>query len=123
VNLALWIVQAALGAVFALAGVMKTTQPREALAKNLPWVEDVPTGTLRLIGGTELAGAAGLMLPAVTGIATWLTPLAACGLASIMVLAAITHARRKEPGAIAVNTALLALAALVAWGRFGPYSF
>jgi len=123
VNLALWIVQTALGAVFALAGVMKTTQPREALAKNLPWVEDVSTGTLRLIGATELAGAAGLILPAVTGIATWLTPLAACGLASIMVLAAITHARRKEPGAIAVNTALLALAALVAWGRFGPYSF
>ena len=122
-NLALWIVQTALGAVFALAGVMKTTQPREALAKNLPWVEDVSTGTLRLIGATELAGAAGLILPAVTGIATWLTPLAACGLASIMVLAAITHARRKEPGAIAVNTALLALAALVAWGRFGPYSF
>ncbi|MFJ9908317.1 hypothetical protein ACIRVK_36570 [Streptomyces sp. NPDC101152] len=40
-----------------------------------------------------------------------------------MVPAAITHARRKEPGAIAFNAVLLILAALVAWGRFGPYSF
>jgi hypothetical protein len=86
-------------------------------------VEDVSTGTLRLIGATELAGAVGLVFPSVTGIATWLTPLSACGLALTMVLAAITHARRKEPGAIAVNAALMALAALVAWGRFGPYSF
>lgn len=40
-----------------------------------------------------------------------------------MVLAAITHARRREPGAIAFNAVLLILAALVVWGRFGPYSF
>lgn len=35
----------------------------------------------------------------------------------------VTHARRKENGAIAFNTVLLVLAALVAWGRFGPYGF
>lgn len=40
-----------------------------------------------------------------------------------MVLAVRVHARRKEPGAIATNAVLLALAVLVAWGRFGPYSF
>jgi hypothetical protein len=39
-----------------------------------------------------------------------------------MVLASITHARRKEPSGIAFNAFLLILAAL-AWGRFGPYSF
>lgn len=52
-----------------------------------------------------------------------LTPLAATGLAVVMLLAAITHARRKENGAIGFNTVLLVLAALVAWGRFGPYEF
>ncbi|MCI2422363.1 hypothetical protein MOQ72_33545 [Saccharopolyspora sp. K220] len=40
-----------------------------------------------------------------------------------MVLAALTHARRKEPGAIAFDIVLLIMSALVAWGRFGPYSF
>jgi hypothetical protein len=45
----------------------------------------------------ELLGAAGLILPAVTGIAPILTPLAAAGLAVMMLLAAFTHVRRKEP--------------------------
>jgi uncharacterized membrane protein len=122
-NVTLWIVQAVLAVAFGLAGVLKATQPREKLAKSLPWVQDVSDGTLRLIGVAEFAAALGLILPAVTGIAVWLTPLAACGLALIMVLAAGLHARRKEPGAIATNVVLLALAVLVAWGRFGPYSF
>jgi hypothetical protein len=40
-----------------------------------------------------------------------------------MIGAAITHARRGERPVIAVNVVLLVLAALVAWGRFGPYAF
>jgi uncharacterized membrane protein len=121
-NVILWIVQAVLAVLFGLAGVMKTTQPREKLATSLPWVQDVSDGTLRLIGLAEFAAALGLILPAVTRIAAWLTPLAACGIALIMILAAGLHARRREPGAIATNVLLLALAALVAWGRLGPYS-
>ncbi|MDQ0029101.1 putative membrane protein YphA (DoxX/SURF4 family) [Arthrobacter bambusae] len=57
-----------------------------------------------------------------TGIVRILTPLAATGMAITMVLAAITHARRKEPAAIGFNAGLLIMAVLVAWGRFGPYS-
>jgi hypothetical protein len=63
------------------------------------------------------------ILPAATGIAVVLTPLAATGLAVTMVLAGFVHARRKEPSGIATNAALLALAVVIAWGRFGPYSF
>jgi hypothetical protein len=40
-----------------------------------------------------------------------------------MLSAVITHARRKEPQLIVINLALLALAVMVVWGRFGPYSF
>ena len=50
-----------------------------------------------------------------------LTPLAATGLVVMMVLAAITHLRRKEPSAIAFNAVVLVLATVLAWGRFGPY--
>lgn len=81
------------------------------------------SGTVRVIGIAEFAAALGLILPAVTGIATILTPLAATGLAVTMVLAAITHARRKEPSGIVMNVVILVLAAVVAWGRFGPYAF
>ena len=122
-NIALWILQVVLAAMFAMAGVMKSTQPKEALAKNLPWVEDFSPGVVRFIGVVEFLGALGLILPAVTGVATILTPLAAAGLTVVMLLAALTHLRRREPGAIAFNAVLLVLAAIVAWGRFGPYAF
>ena len=41
----------------------------------------------------------------------------------VMAGAAVGHARRKEAPQVAVNAVLLVLAAVVAWGRFGPYSF
>ncbi|MFE7795821.1 DoxX family protein [Streptomyces sp. NPDC057460] len=122
-NVFLWIVQALLALMFAMAGVMKSSQPKEKLVEKLPWVADFSTGTVRFIGIVEFAAALGLILPAATGIAPVLTPVAATGLAVVMVLAIVVHARRKEPSAIGFNTALLILAVLVAWGRFGPYSF
>lgn len=122
-NVILWVLQAALAAVFGLAGVMHVTQPKEKLRPMLPWVEDFSPGQLRLIGVVELLGALGLILPAVTGIAPVLTPLAATGLAITMLGAAATHVRRREPSAVAVNVALLAIAAVIAWGRFGPDAF
>jgi VIT1/CCC1 family predicted Fe2+/Mn2+ transporter len=68
-------------------------------------------------------GAAGLILPAALDIVPVLVPIAATGLALLMLGAAVTHARRKESTNIVVNIVLLALAAFVAWGRFGPYAF
>jgi uncharacterized membrane protein YphA (DoxX/SURF4 family) len=122
-NVFLWVLQIVLAALFAMAGIMKATQPKEKLAANLPWVEDFSAGTVRFIGVVELLAAIGLILPAATGIAPMLTPLAATGLAVVMLLAANTHRRRHEPPAIAVNAVLFVAAVVVAWGRFGPYSF
>ncbi|MGW3725036.1 DoxX family protein [Streptomyces sp. NPDC000851] len=119
----LWIVQAGLAVMFAMAGVMKSTQPKDKLVEKLPWVADFSPGTVRFIGIVEFAGALGLILPAATGIATVLTPLAAVGLGVTMLLAASYHARKKELSAIGFNAVLLILVVLVAWGRFGPYSF
>lgn len=120
-NAALWVVQGLLAVAFLGAGVMKATQPKEKLAANMGWVEDFSGSTVRLIGVVEVLAAVGLVLPAVTGIAPVLTPLAAVGLAVVMVLAAITHARRGEAQLIGVNLVLLLLSAFVAWGRFGPH--
>jgi len=122
VNIFLWILQAVLAVLFLMAGIMKATQPAAKLSKSLPWVEDVSLTTLRLIGVVEVLGAIGLILPAATGIAPILTPMAATGLAVVMVLAVFTHLRRKEYGAIAFNAVLLILCVIVAWGRFGTYA-
>jgi VIT1/CCC1 family predicted Fe2+/Mn2+ transporter len=97
---------------------MKLSQPKKKLAENMSWVEDFSQPAVRLIGTVEVLGAIGLVLPALTGILPWLTPLAALGLVLTMVGAALTHLRRKEYGNIAVNVVLLVLAAFVAYGRF-----
>jgi uncharacterized membrane protein YphA (DoxX/SURF4 family) len=123
VNVVLWVLQVILALAFGMAGVLKTTQPKEKLAKNMGWVEDYSPGMVKFIGAVEFLAALGLVLPAVTGIATVLTPLAATGLAIIMIGAIITHARRHESQPIVINVVLLVLTALIAWGRFGPYHF
>ncbi|GLY79569.1 DoxX family protein [Actinoallomurus iriomotensis] len=123
-NMFLWIVQAVLAAAFAMSGLTKVALPRARLTALYPWVPDFTMATVRFIGVMALLGAIGLIAPAAAGIAPVLTPIAATGLAVLMVLAAATvHIPRREPSAVVVNTVLFVLAALVAWGRFGPYGW
>jgi uncharacterized membrane protein YphA (DoxX/SURF4 family) len=120
-NVDVWVLQVLLALAFLLAGAMKSTQPRQKLATSMGWVEDFSDNTVRTIGLLELLAGIGLLLPALTGVATLLVPLAAVGLALMMVLAALTHRRRGEPQMIGINAAVLLVAVVVAWARFGPY--
>ena len=122
-NTAVWILQIILAMGFLVAGAMKLTQPRAKLAPQMGWVEDFSDTQVKAIGAVEIAAAVGLTLPAAADVAPVLTPLAAAGLVVVMVSAAATHLRRHEAQFIAVNATLLTLAAVVAWARFGPYSF
>ena len=123
-NIALWIIAGVLALAFLGSGTMKITQPKEKLyASGMQYTEDLSAGTVKTIGGLEVLAAVGLILPALLGIVPVLVPLAATGLVLLMVGAAITHARRKEYPMIGFNLVLLAIAAVVAWGRFGPYAF
>ncbi len=123
-NIVLWILAGLLAAAFAAAGLMKLTQPKDKLAASgMGWTEQFSPGAIKAIGALEVAAAIGLILPALLDIAPILVPLAALGLVLMMIGAAITHARRKETPMIGANLVLLALAAVVVWGRFGPYAF
>lgn len=123
-HLALWIAAALLALVFALAGVLTLFSAKEKLQSGgMAWVEDFRLATVRAVGVAEILGALGLVLPALFDTATVLVPIAATGIAVLMVGAAITHARRGEHNAIAVNAVLFALAVFTAWGRFGPAAF
>jgi uncharacterized membrane protein YphA (DoxX/SURF4 family) len=117
-NITLWVVQILLALAFAMAGIMKVTQPIDRLEASMGWVKDVGPGGVRLVGTLEILGAIGLILPAVTGILPWLTPLAAIGLVLTMIGAMITHGRRGEYSQIGFNVVLLLLALFVAYGRF-----
>lgn len=120
-NLTIWVLQILLALAFLAAGLTKTTQPRQKLATAMGWVEDFSDIGVRTIGALEIFGALGLLLPAVAGVATVLVPIAAVGLALVMVGAAVTHRRRGELPMIGSNVVLLVLAVVVAWARFGPY--
>ncbi|WP_372593988.1 DoxX family protein [Actinotalea sp.] len=123
-NITLWILTGLLAAAFLGAGLMKLTSPREKVTESMPTLADFSGTQIRLIGLVELLGALGLVLPAVTGIATVLVPVAALGLLLTMVGAGIAHLRRGDPRAAVVAPSVLAVLALVvAVGRFGPASF
>lgn len=116
-NIALWGVQALLALVFAFAGFMKAARPIVSLAPQMPWTQALPVGLVRFIGVAELLGAIGLILPLLLGVQPWLTPLAATGLALVMLLAAGFHATRREYSGIAAPVVLGILAAFIAYGR------
>ena len=116
-NIALWVVQVLLAVLFVFAGALKVFQYDRARAM-LPWVKDVPRGLVTFIGTAEILGGLGLLLPALTGILPWLTPLAAVGLATIMILAIGFHFTRREGQGMAITAVLLVLAAFVVYGRY-----
>jgi uncharacterized membrane protein YphA (DoxX/SURF4 family) len=130
VNAALWTVQILLAAVFLASGVMKVSQPKDRLiASGQTGVAPFPAAVVKLTASAEIAAAAGLILPQATGIAPVLTPVAAVGLAVVMVGAVISHSTLlradlaagrgyKEARNVATNLLFLALCVFVAAGRF-----
>lgn len=124
-NIALWIVAGLLAAVFLTAGAVKLILPKAKLVSTPAqgWAEDFSATAVKAIGVLEVLAAVGLILPAVLDIAPFLVPLAAIGLAVVMIGAIFTHLRRGETKSITGNVVYLALAIFVAWGRFGLQPF
>lgn len=124
-NVALWIASGVLATAFLVAGTGKLFVPREKLVATSvgQWTEDFSPTALRTISVLEILGVMGLILPALLGVAPILVPLAAVGLALVMVGAMIVHVRRREFPAVMGNLVYFGLAVFVAWGRFGPEPF
>lgn len=122
---ALWIVTGLLAAVFLLAGSTKSFIPRQKLATapGGEWVLHFSPGFIKALGAVEILGGLGLILPALLDTTPVLVPLAALGLALIMVGAAIVEFRLRALKHVIVNLTYLALLTFVTWGRFGPESF
>ena len=77
----------------------------------------ISTRLRTFIGVAEILAAAGLILPSLTGILPWLTPLAAFGLVIVMTGAMVIHVQRSELPNIVFNPILLLVSAFVAHGR------
>lgn len=103
-----------LAAVFVGAGGAKLAFPKDRLGGPMPWVEDFSQGAVSLIGALEVLGAVSVVLPRATSVLPALSPLAAAGLAAVMVGGFATHAGRGEHLRSVSNVVLFALAASVA---------
>lgn len=117
-NLTLWVVQVLLAFFFVMVGYSHALAPFDQVAPQATWMNDVHSWFSRLIGVAEIAGGLGLIVPSVLRLAPWLTPAAALGLATIMLLAIPLHILKGEASGTWLHALIAALALLVAWGRW-----
>jgi uncharacterized membrane protein YphA (DoxX/SURF4 family) len=113
-TVALWIVQGLLALLFLFAGVMKFIMTVEEMTKDVP----LPGAFLRFIGVAEVLGAIGLILPGLLRVKPGLTPLAAAGLAIIMVGATVLTIMYMGVAMAPVPFVVGLLAVFVAYGRW-----
>ena len=120
-DIALWVAQAVLSLVFLGAGFSKLRTDHVTFAASSPpnssFAEDLSERTFTTIGVLEVLGAVGVLLPWALDVTPVVTPVAAVGLAALMVGAIATHLRRGERQPVVVNVVLLVLAVAVAVGR------
>ena len=117
-NITLWVLQVLLACFFVMVGYSHSLAPFDQIAQQATWMNEVPRWLSLFIGYAEIVGGLGLIIPAVTRMASWLTPLAALGLATIMILAIAFHVLKGEASVVWMHALIATLAVLVAWGRW-----
>ena len=114
-NIALWVLQVLLAAVFLAHGWFMLAPPAEMVAMINAQLGE---GLRLFIGVAEVLAAAGLILPGVTRILPWLTALAAAGLMIVMASATLLHLSRGESGSAISAAVLFVLVTIVAYTRW-----
>lgn len=114
-NIALWIIQVLLALLFLFAGGVKLIMPIEEMTKGMPVA--IPGLFLRFIGVCEVLGGLGLILPMLLRIKAWLTPIAAIGLA-IIILGAIAFSLKLGVMQALMPFVVELLLIFVAYGRW-----
>ncbi|MFB7911520.1 DoxX family protein [Kitasatospora sp. NPDC056076] len=113
-NAAYWIVAGPLALFYSYAGTLKTVRSRDRLRPMMAWVDRVPLPALRALGTVEVLGAAGLVLPPLTGTAPALAPAAAAGFLLLQAGAIPVHLTGGDRR-IALNAVLALAAAATLW--------
>jgi uncharacterized membrane protein YphA (DoxX/SURF4 family) len=116
-NRVLWTLQILLAALYLFAGGFKLVAAPDAMQPDPATPPPMPIAFLRFIGGLEVLGAAGLILPGLTGIRPQLTWMAAAGLAIIMVGAVVATVAMMGVGPALLPLVVGALDVIVMLGR------
>ncbi|NEB79029.1 DoxX family protein [Streptomyces sp. SID14478] len=113
-DIAYWILAGLLALFYLYAGAMKVSRGRDRLRPMMAWVDRVPLPAVRALGVVELLGAAGLVLPPLTGIAPWLAMAAAIGFLLLQCGAIVVHLTGGDRR-IALNIGLVVTTAVTVW--------
>jgi len=114
-NITLWILQVLLAAAFAAHGWLLVSPPPELLPIMN---EQLGVGFRLFLGVAEIAGAIGVLLPALTRMMPWLTAVAAGCLAFVVASATVLHLSRGEVSSAITTAILFLLATFVAYARW-----
>ena len=114
-NIALWLLQALLVALFAWHGQLMAFPPIEMVAMINA---NIGPNLRVFIGVAELLAAVGLLLPGITRILPFLTAWAAGGLTIVMACATVFHLFRGETTSAISAAVILVLVATVAYARW-----
>jgi len=117
VNKALWTAQVLAGLFFLYTGVLHFIVP-EGLPATFEWMYDLSDTLHYVTGAAEILGGLGLLLPAFTRIQPQLVPMAAVGLALLMVGAVIYHLGRDEAQNVVSNVLWIVVTGFIAYGRW-----
>jgi hypothetical protein len=118
-NVVLWAVQIVLALKFVTVTYTHGLRPDPAkMQRGIQRMGRLARPLLILIALSTFLGGLCLILPAATGVLTWLTPWAAALLALMMLLAVGFHIACRESPHTPVGLVLFALAAFVAYGRW-----
>jgi hypothetical protein len=118
-NIVLWVLQVALAVKFVSAAYTHGIHPDPTkMQRGLQRLGAAARPLLILIALAAFLGGICLVLPAATGVLTWLTPLSAAVMALMMMLAIGFHIACRETPNVVVGLVLFVLAAFVAYGRW-----
>lgn len=114
-NIVLWVLQVLLAVLYLWHGWLLVAPPPELI--EIMNASMAPEFRI-FIGVAELLAAVGLILPGVTRIMPWLTPLAAAGLMIVMASATVLHVVRGEVSSAVTTAIIFVLVTFVAYMRW-----
>ena len=117
-EIGLWVAQYSFLGIYGAYGIYKAFLTAKAKEK-MPWAKERTENFIRFVGIAELLGGLGVVLPMLTGILPWLTPLAAIGLTLVQGFAIFTeHLPKKEYKFLPLNLYFVAISIFVLIGRW-----
>ena len=117
-NTILWIMQALLCAMFAMAGRGKISNTREQHIADGHIKPEQSLTFIRILGALELLGCVGIIVPRLINVLPILTPITAICFALIMIAGIFVHTQKKEYKMLPLLIVIFIFSITVAYFRF-----